>query len=448
MSVQSLEEKWHDLLSLMRKKCNPVEYRNWWSPVEIDPEKEVPTLLVPNVFVSEYLLHHYREELGQHFGITRKGKPAISFSVRERVCPKPKSSPPPRRSGSSVGPVPFGQEVMLNKGYTFDNFIEGPSNRFIKSACIGVASGSGCSYNPLLIHGGVGLGKTHLLHGIGHALRERPERIGFQCITTEGFINQLISHLREKSIDKMKRYFRNLDVLLVDDIQFLENRPNFEDEFCNTFETLINQNKQIVITSDKPPGQLKLSERMVARMECGLVAHIGMPDLETRVAILQHKAEQRGFTLSQKVAFYIADHLFNNVRQMEGVINRLGAQRSLMDREMTEGVIDDALGDLLRPGNRSRISIDRILTTVALAFDVSEQDLCGPKRARKILTARQIAMYLAKELLNESLSKTASAFGGKTHSTLLHAWKKISLALKNDDKLRRRVQKTRQNIEA
>ena len=310
MLTHSLEETWSEFLTLMKERCSRVEYANWIAPIKLNTDSETPVLLVPNVFVREYLLDNYREELCTYFGTGKKNEPNLQFVVKAQKQDKPKVAAKPRPRTEKV---PFEQEMKLNENYTFDHFIEGPSNQFIKSACLGVASKPGKSYNPLFIHGGVGLGKTHLLHAIGHILRNQHKKLRFQCITTEGFINDLVFHLRNKSVDKMKRYFRNLDVLLVDDIQFLQNRLNFEEEFCNTFETLINQNKQIVITSDKPPGQLKLSERMIARMEWGLVAHIGMPDVETRVAILQHKAEQKGFKLSNHIAFYIAENIFNNV---------------------------------------------------------------------------------------------------------------------------------------
>ena len=240
---------------------------------------------------------------------------------------------------------------------------------------MGVASRPSKSYNPLFIHGGVGLGKTHLLHAIGHYIREHHKKLRIHCITTEGFINDLVDNLRNKSIDRMKRFYRSLDVLLVDDIQFLQSRLNFEEEFCNTFESLINQSKQIVITSDKPPGQLKLSERMIARMEWGLVANIGIPDLETRVAILQHKAEQKGFRVPQKVAFFIAEHIFNNVRQLEGAINRLGAYCRLMGLDITEETVEKTLSELFQYAPHKKISVENILKSVATIFEVRVSDL-------------------------------------------------------------------------
>jgi len=445
MLTQSLEDTWTEFQSLMEERCSRVEFANWIKPIKLDLEGDKLVLLVPNVFVREYLLDNYSEELGTFFGKNKKGLPDLQFVIKEQKQTKPKTTPKPKPNTEKV---PFGQEMLLNDNYTFDHFIEGPSNQFIKSACLGVALKPGKTYNPLFIHGGVGLGKTHLLHAIGHTLKAKQKKLRVQCITTEGFINDLVFHLRNKSVDKMKRYFRNLDVLLVDDIQFLQNRLNFEEEFCNTFEALINQSKQIIITSDKPPGQLKLSERMVARMEWGLVAHIGTPDLETRVAILQHKAEQKGLKLTNNVAFYIAEHIFNNVRQLEGAVNRLGAYCRLMHLDATEEVVDNTLGELFQSAPQGHVSVDRVLQSVSSMFNVSESDIKGVKRSKDIASARQIAMYLSKELIKESLTKIASAFGGKKHSTLLHAWKKVSKELESNEKLRRQIQMTRQNIEA
>lgn len=443
MSLETKEDTWTDFLSFMKRLCSKAEFANWIAPIEYMGNSDPITLQVPNVFVQEYLLDNYKEALTSFFPIDKKGEPLISFLIKagEKKKPIPKPCAKPKKQSD------FDQDLSFNISYTFDNFIEGPSNQFIKSAALGVASRPGKSYNPLFIHGGVGLGKTHLLHGIGHFIQSHHKKLRIQCITTEAFINDLVSHLRSKSVDKMKRHYRNLDILLVDDIQFLQNRLNFEEEFCNMFEALINQSNQIVITSDKPPGQLKLSERMIARMEWGLVAHMGTPDLETRVAILQYKSEAIGLRLSNQLAFYIAEHIYNNVRQLEGAINRLSAYCRLMHLEPTQDIVDSTLNEMFQAPIRSKISVDRIIHSVASMYNVRESDLRGTSRIKEIVYPRQIAMYLAKELLGESLIKIASAFGGKTHSTLLYAWEKIASQLELDDVLRRQIQMTRQNIE-
>ncbi len=441
------QDAWSQFLIYVEERCSSAEYENWLAPIKVlDASAEEITLEVPNIFVREYLLDNYRRDLVAFLPTRVTGEPAIVFKVAD-----PKK---PSVTVETVEAVPevvdnsaSQHECLLNPHYLFGSFIEGPSNQFVKSAALGVAARPGRSYNPLFIHGGVGLGKTHLLHAIGHDVREKQKKLRVQCITTEGFINDLVDNLRNKSVDKMKRFYRSLDVLLVDDIQFLQSRKNFEDELCNTFEALINQNKQIVITSDKPPGQLSLSERMIARMEWGLVAHIGMPDLETRVAILQHKADQRGLRIPQKVAFFIAEHIYHNVRQLEGALNRLNAYSRLMGIDVTEEMAEKTLGELLQHAPQKRITVDNIMKSVATIYDVRVSDLRGTSRTKDIAFPRQVAMYLAKEMINDSLMKLSSCFGGKTHSTLLHAWKKISEQLEKDELLRRQVQMARRNLE-
>ncbi len=441
-------DTWSQFLEYIKKRCSSTAFDNWIAPIKVlECTAESVRLEVPNIFVKAYLLDNYRKELSYFIPVDENGEPQIEFVISDTTIKKP-LTPTPR---ITVPPEPQvqapGYEIKLNQFYKFDTFIEGPTNQFVKSAAVGIATRPGRSYNPLFIHGGVGLGKTHLLHGISHYVLENHKKLRIQCITTEAFINDLVDSLRNKTVDKMKKFYRTLDILLVDDIQFLQNRLNFEEEFCNTFESLINQNKQIVISSDKPPGQLKLSERMVARMEWGLVAHIGMPDLETRVAILQHKAEQRELKISNNVAFFIAEHIYSNVRQLEGAINRLSAHCRLLDQELTEELAEKILSELFQHAPKQRVSAENILKSVATVFQVRVSDLKGTSRTKEIALPRQVAMYLAKEMINESLMMIAASFG-KTHSTILHASKTIENKIKKDESLRRQVALCRRNIDA
>jgi chromosomal replication initiator protein len=438
MPTKTSSELWTDFLAYMEERCSAAEFQNWISPIQVvETNSDELVLKVPNIFVQEYLLQNYKKDLLGFVPVKSNGDLSLRFVISE----EPKKQVLFEDQALRSDPLP------LNPLYTFDHFIEGPSNQFVKSAALGVSTHPGKSYNPLFIHGGVGLGKTHLLHAIGHAIHKNHKRLKIHCITTEGFINDIVDNLKKKSMDKMKRFYRSLDVLLVDDIQFLQSRLNFEEEFCNTFESLIQQNKQIVITSDKPPSQLKLSERMVARMEWGLVAHVGMPDLETRVAILQHKAELRGIRLPHKIALFIAEHIFHNVRQLEGAINRLSAFSRLINKEVTEDIVENTLGELFQQHPQKRVSVENILKCVSAIFEVRISDLKGSSRTKDVALPRQVAMYLAKELMTDSLMKLASAFGGKTHSTLLHAWKKIRERLQSDESLRRQVEIARRNLE-
>ncbi|MBN9378719.1 MAG: chromosomal replication initiator protein DnaA [Chlamydiales bacterium 38-26] len=448
MPVLETCNTWTQFLECVKNKCSPTAFGNWLSPIRVLEESaESIRLEIPNIFVKEYLLSNFQKELCAFLPVNAEGEPAIHFQLAAPMK-KTSASPSPSPAIHITQVEEPSYEVKLNPNYRFETFIEGPANQFVKSAAIGTASRPGQSYNPLFIHGGVGLGKTHILHSIGHYIRQHHKKLRVQCITTEAFINDLVDNLRNKSVDRMKRFYRSdVDVLLVDDIQFLQNRLNFEEEFCNTFETLINQHKQIVITSDKPPSQLKLSERMIARMEWGLVAHIGVPELETRVAILQHKAQQKGLEIPSSVAFFIAEHIYNNVRQLEGAINRLSAHSRLMDLNITEAFVEQTLREMLQHAPNQKITVDQILKSVATIFQVRVSDLKGTARTKEVALPRQVAMYLACKMINESLQMLGSAFN-KTHSTILHACKNIEKKLTDNETLRRQISMIERNITA
>lgn len=446
MQVCDARDSWTDFLAFVKKNCSAAAFGNWFAPIRLlEASDEEITLEVPNVFVQDYILSNYTQEMRSFLPVRANGELAIKFVIAKKDS-KP-SDTSERQDRRPVAPIVKKEhQVRLNNNYRFDTFIEGPNNQFVKSAAFGVASRPGQSYNPLFIHGGVGLGKTHILHAIGHHIAQNSPNLCVQCITTEAFINELVDGLRNKSIERMKRFYRsNVDVLLVDDIQFLQNRPNFEEEFCSTFETLINQNKQVVITSDKPPSQLNLSERLIARMEWGLVAHLDVPDLETRVAILQHKATLKGLAIPSQVAFFIAEHIHSNIRQLEGAVNRLSAHYRLLHTEITEEMVERTLKEMIQSPRGDRISVEEILKGVASIFQVRVTELKGYSRAKEIVVPRQVAMYLAKEMINESLIMLGSAFG-KTHSTILHAHKSIEKRLVDDEVLRRQVGMVRRNI--
>lgn len=442
--------QWLKFLEIARSQTSLSAFHNWISPIEVHEWNGKTLILkVPNIFVKEYLLTNFKKELESLFCSSSSEELPLDFVIqKQEKKPRPIFAPSaaPAEKPLQVEekePSPF--ESNLNEHYTFSTFIEGSSNQFVKSAAIGVANRPGDTYNPLFLHGGVGLGKTHLLHSIGHHIKAHHKHLRVQTITTEAFINQIVDSLRNKSIDKLKKFYRSsLDVLLVDDIQFLQNRTNFEEEFTNTFETLINQHKQIVITSDKPPTQLKLSERMVARMEWGLVAHLNVPDIETRVAILQFKAEQKGLHIPSPVAFRIAE-LINNIRQLEGALNRLNAHSRLMNTAINEEFVEQTLRDLFHLVPKEKITVDTILKSVSSVFQVRITDLKGHGRTKDIAIPRQVAMFLAKELINESLVMIGASFG-KTHSTILHACKTIESKVSVDEMLKHQIDLVRKNI--
>lgn len=449
MLANDTQEAWTLFLEFVKTRCSAAAFKNWLSPIAvIEATSEVLTLEVPNVFVKEYLISNYKQELCSFIPVNRNGEPSINFVIAAPVKKVQEPSTAPVATVKQVQERFY--EVSLNENYYFETFIEGPNNQFAKSAAIGVATRPGQSYNPLFIHGGVGLGKTHLLHSIGHYVREKNPKLRVHCITTESFVNDLVENLKNKSLDRMKRFYRSeVDVLLVDDIQFLQNRLNFEEELCNLFEALRNQNKQIVITSDKPPSQLKLSERMIARMEWGLVAHISIPELETRVAILQHKAQQKGLDIPNEVAFFIAEHIYNNVRQLEGAVNRLSAHCRLLELDITEELVKKTLREMLQNAPKERISVEEVLKSVAMIFEVKGgvKALKGSGRKKDVALPRQVAMYLANKLIKDSLQMLGASFG-KTHSTIIHACRSIEKKAAEDERLRRQISMVERDIHA
>lgn len=445
MQASDSSVAWAQFLEFVKTKCSAAAFGNWLAPIRVlESTGHEVTLEVPNIFVQDYLIANYKDDLRAFLPVNSQGQPAIRFVI---------SAVKKNQTPSVVTPIDSQEEssnypqVKLNPTYRFETFIEGAANQFVKSAAMGVALRPGQSYNPLFIHGGVGLGKSHILHSIGHYVREHHKKLRVLCITTEAFINDLVNNLYNKSVGLMKKIYRDqTDLLLVDDIQFLENRLNFQGEISHTFEALKNKGAQIVITSDKPPSLLKLSEQTIGKMEGGLVTHIGVPELETRVAILQHKAEQKGLHIPHNVAFFIAEHIHNNIRQLEGAINRLSVHCRLMDLQITEELVSKILREMLQHAPREKISVEQILKSVAAVFQVRVSDLRGSTRTKDIALPRQVAMYLAKEMIkHESLSAIGVPFG-KTHSTILHAYKTIEKKVATDEYLRRQIGMVRRNI--
>jgi chromosomal replication initiator protein len=330
--------------------------------------------------------------------------------------------PRPRESVEEVEP-----DTQLNPKYSFDDFVIGSSNRFAHAAAVAVSEAPAKSYNPLFIYGGAGLGKTHLLHAIGHYVRSLYPRLAVRYLTTEQFTNEFINAIRDDRITAFQRTYRQTDVLLIDDIQFLENKERTQEEFFHTFNALHNAEKQIVISSDRPPKQIaQLEDRLRSRFEWGLMTDVQPPDLETRIAILRKKAETDRLGVSPEVLELIASKVASNIRELEGALIRVSAfaslQQALPDSEMAEMVLKDLFPD----DREQEVSVQLIMDEVADYFSLTVEDLCSPSRSRQLVTARQIAMYLTRELTELSLPRIGKAFGGRDHTTVMHAKSKIA----------------------
>lgn len=394
---------------------------------------------VPNEFTRERIEKHFREwvnqRLSEHYGrpIQLAVTVDATLEAAEDDDDEAASEPPtlPLGPAASVrGNGTHGPGDRLNPKYTFDNFVIGSSNRFAHAAAVAVAETPGKSYNPLMIYGQSGLGKTHLLHGIGHYVRQYFPHLQVKYVSTEELTNDFINAISENRTVEFRRSYRDVDVLLIDDVQFLESKIQTQEEFFHTFNTLHNAQKQIVMTSDRPPKALEaLEPRLRSRFEWGLLTDIQPPDLETRIAILRKKAAAENLVAGPDVLEFIASKIATNIRELEGALIRVTAFASLNHQPVDPALAEIVLKDLIPEGFETRINSAAIMSQTADYFGVTVDDLCGQSRTHMLVTARQIAMYLCRELTDLSLPKIGQLFGGRDHTTVMHAERKIKTLL-------------------
>ena len=393
-------------------------------------------IAVPNEFSRERVAVKYREwieaTLAQLFGrlvsLAVSVDPALEVDLGDltrTAAPELPLEAPSLGAGASGLPGP-GNGDRLNPKYTFENFVIGSSNRFAHAAAVAVAEAPGKSYNPLMIYGPSGLGKTHLLHGIGHYVRQYFPQVKVKYVSTEELTNDFINAISENRTVEFRKTYREIDVLLIDDIQFLESKIQTQEEFFHTFNTLHNAQKQIVMTSDRPPKALEaLEPRLRSRFEWGLLTDIQPPDLETRIAILRKKATSEHLSATPEVLEFIADKIATNIRELEGALIRVTAFASLNHQPVDLRLAEEVLKDLIPEGVEAQITPPLIMSQTANYFNITVDDLCGPARTHVLVTARQIAMYLCRELTDSSLPAIGRLFGGRDHTTVMHANKKI-----------------------
>jgi chromosomal replication initiator protein len=350
-------------------------------------------------------------------------------------------APRPSTKGTAPGPAAPRSEVVLNPKYLFESFVVGPSNRFTHAACVSIADSPAKAYNPLFIYGRVGLGKTHLMQAICHRMRQVHAGQRFYYTTSERFTNDLINAIRDRSTKAFRDKFRNVDVLLIDDIQFFAGKEATQEEFFHTFNALYDNHKQIIVSSDRPPKEIAhLEERLVSRFGWGLVADIQPPDLETRVAILKKKIENESVDFPDEALHFIAQTIKTNIRELEGALVRVSAYSLLEERPVTLESVKTVLKDLLKESAR-QIALEDVMKVVAEYYRIRPEEMKSRRRAKNIVLPRQVAMYLARELTQLSLPEIGSGFGGKDHTTVLHAVNKIKRDLKGDVGLQRDVDK-------
>lgn len=444
--MNSLDLKlWDRVLAYIQKELPTQAYETWFQPTRaISVKGDRLVVEVPNPFFRDWLTSHYTGLIAQVMEKVGESAVHVEYAVapplrQENAVPQAAAAVLASTQTASLKSRPEGlasSDGNLNSRYTFDQFVIGPSNRFAHAASLAVSDSPAKAYNPLFIYGGVGLGKTHLMQAIGHHLRGKFP--GGRCIylSGESFTNQLISAIQNRSMSTFRDRFRLADMLLVDDIHFIGGKESTQESFFHTFNALYDAHRQIVISSDRPPKELKgVEERLISRFEWGLVTEVQPPDVETRVAIVRKKAEAQNQQVPDEVTIFIAERIATNIRELEGALNRVIAYALLVDRKMTLDLAKEVLREAVAE-TQKRVTLDRIQRVVAERFDVSVGELRGLKRSRGVSLPRQVAMALGRELTDASLPAIGEAFGGRDHATVIYACNKITQMRKDDLQLK------------
>ena len=422
---------WDQILSRVETKVNRHSFFTWFKPTAfVSDGGSSITVRVPNPLFKDWLTKHYSVVLSEALAeVRRSGASLVFVAEGTAVAPVVEAEQPPSDVESDQTRVP---SAGLNPRYTFDTFIVGPSNQFAHAACRAVAEAPSRSYNPLFIYGGVGLGKTHLMHAIGQYVLQHDPELKLTYISSERFMNEMINALRYDRILDFRERYRSVDILLVDDIQFVSGKEGTQTEFFHTFNALYDAQKQIVLSSDHPPHEIPaLEERLRSRFEWGLIADIQPPDIETRVAILKRKAEAEAVPLPDGVAMYIAGRIKSNIRELEGSLIRLIAYASLTGREISLELTQEILKNVIDQDTKG-VTIEAIQRFISDYYQLKMGDLKSRNNSKSVAMPRQIAMYLCKSLTHASLPEIGRSFGGKHHSTVIHSLKKVEELRKRD----------------
>lgn len=422
---------WQEILEEIQKKLSKPSFDTWLKSTRATVFSE-DTLIIcaPTIFAKEWLENRYtkmiRDTVFEHLGRQVTVQIIEQEEVRE-VAPTPAI----QRVAIQEDALPH----MMNPKYTFETFVIGPGNRFAHAASLAVAEDPAKAYNPLFLYGGVGLGKTHLMHAIGHYVLEHNPGTRVLYISSEKFTNEFINAIRDNRGESFRNKYRNIDVLLIDDIQFLAGKEQTQEEFFHTFNALHEERKQIIISSDRPPKEIPtLEDRLRSRFEWGLTTDIQPPDLETRIAILRKKAKAENLEIPNEAMVYIANQIDTNIRELEGALIRVVAYSSLVNADITTHLASEALKDILPSRRPKVITIEDIQQKVSSYYNLKTEELRARKRTRAVAFPRQIAMYISRELTDFSLPKIGEAFGGRDHTTVIHAHEKISTLITTDRK--------------
>ena len=434
---QDVNISWNKIASELKKSLDKDTFQNWIKPINFETQLDNSlTLSVPTRFLRDWIIKNYASVIKRAYldkGITVDKLSIIVKENNNRIIPGTEVVYQDNEDDEDT----YYDDISapLDPQFTFDNFIVGKPNELAYAAAQRVAQSEVVSFNPLFLYGGVGLGKTHLMHAVAWSIKKRSPKKNVVYLTAEKFMYQFIKALRFKNIMSFKEQFRSVDVLMIDDVQFIIGKDNTQEEFFHTFNTLVDKKRQIIISADKSPADLEgLEDRLKSRLGWGLVADIHPLTYELRLGILQAKAEQKSMTLTSDVLEFLADKITNNVREMEGALNRLAVHASLQDSEVTVDLVKDVLKDLLRTNSR-KITIDEIQKKVVEHYNIKLSDMHSPRRSRSIARPRQVAMYLAKSITTRSLPEIGRKFGGRDHTTVIHAIKTIEEIMVNDPSL-------------
>ncbi|ABV85330.1 chromosomal replication initiator protein DnaA [Shewanella pealeana] len=434
---------WQQCIARLQDELSAQQFSMWIRPLQAEMEGDTLVIYAPNRFVLDWVRDKYLNIINQFF-TEQMGSdaPSLRFDIGSRPSAKPvvqataavrTSRPVTREVTKPSFNTPHAEPMAnanhrsnINPTYQFDNFVEGKSNQLGKAAALQVAENPGGAYNPLFLYGGTGLGKTHLLHAVGNGIIKNNPNAKVVYMHSERFVQDMVKALQNNAIEEFKRYYRSVDALFIDDIQFFANKDRSQEEFFHTFNALLEGNHQIILTSDKYPKEIDgVEDRLKSRFGWGLTVAIEPPELETRVAILMRKAQESGINLPDEVAFFIAKRLRSNVRELEGALNRVIANANFTGRPITIDFVREALRDLLALQEKL-VTIDNIQKTVAEYYKIKMADMLSKRRSRSVARPRQMAMALSKELTNQSLPEIGDAFGGRDHTTVLHACRKIA----------------------
>ncbi len=431
MDIQ-LNELWQESLKFIKAELTDVSFNTWIKTIEpLTIKDDTIILCVPNDFTKGILESRYTNLVANAIKEVSSKTYNIKFIMESEID---------NYIDKSEKDSEFQSTPMLNPKYTFDTFVIGNSNRFAHAASLAVAEAPAQAYNPLFIYGGVGLGKTHLMHAIGHYILSQNPDTKVLYVSSEKFTNELINSIRDDKNEEFRNRYRNIDVLLIDDIQFIAGKERTQEEFFHTFNSLHEANKQIIISSDRTPKEIPtLEDRLRSRFEWGLIADIQPPDLETRVAILKKKAELEGIEIDNEVLLFIANRIESNIRELEGALIRIMAYSSLTNNKLDVAVAEEALKDIISDNKPKPITSDLIQEVVASHFDLKVEDFKSRKRNRPIAYPRQIAMYICRELTDLSLPKIGDEFGGRDHTTVIHAYDKISQEIEEDPQVKETI---------